>query len=183
MYHYNLLPKATQTKTKRWIILKQVTVGIAVINIFLVGSSLVLWNANNGLRTLIQSVQAQAQQTIEHRAARGQAYDIDEVNQQILLVSGIQAQHANILALNQEIVGVIPTGVTLSRIAVDFGTKKIALNGSATTRESFQGFRDLLQSSNEFTVVSFPFEALTKPTDIDFQVDVSFQPHHFLYAE
>lgn len=181
MYHYNLLPLPAQKSIKRWMIAQQVIVGVAVVNLFMIACTLVLWNANRGFSTLINTSEAQAQQSIDLRSARIVPYDIDTVNQEIAVIRAIQDQHMNMLALTNGIALLLPSGVTTSHIAVDVVSKKITFTGTAKTRTSFQALRDSIQASNAFTVVSFPYDALTKPSDIEFQIVVNFKPERFLY--
>lgn len=181
MYHYNLLPKEAQKRTKRWMIIKQVTIGIAVLNVFVFACSGVLWNANKGLHTLITTTEAQAQQSIGLRSERSTTYDIDAINQQIQALRSIQQEHVNLLALIKTLAEAFPTGTTASRISIDVTGRKITLTGVAQTREDLQRMRELLQQQTLFTITSFPYEALTQPENIEFQILLNFQSNAFTY--
>jgi len=181
MYHYNLLPIAAQKRIRHWLIIQQLQIGLAIITLLLIAFSIVLWNANRGLSTLIAAADEQAAQSIQLRSARVVPYDIDAVNQEITSIQTIQSQHINIIALMQSISAAFPAGVTASRITVDVTSQKLTFTGTAKTRAAFQSFQDSIQSTPGFSVLSFPYDALTQPANIDFQIVVRFTPNHFFY--
>jgi Tfp pilus assembly protein PilN len=181
MYHYNLLPKDEQKRTKRWILIKQLTIGLAVLNIILLACSVVLWNANRGLQTVITTVDAQAEQSIRLRSSRASTYDIDSINQEIVALRSIQNDHVNILALTTAIADTIPTDVVATHIAFDAKTRTITLNGVAETRDALQALRDNLQKQTAFAITAFPYDALTEPTNIEFQIVLTAKLTTFLY--
>lgn len=181
MYHYNLLPLEDQKRTKRWIVIKQLTIALCILNAFVLACSLVLWSANRGLHTLIQTTDAQAQQSIALRSVRATPYDIDEINKTIQSIDTIQRDHVNILSLVQAIAAVLPAGITATHISADVATHKITFSGVADTRDALQTLRDQLQQQTVFTIATFPFEALTQQSNIEFQMLLNFSASQFVY--
>lgn len=177
MFHYNLLQKKYQKQTRRWMIVKHISNGLILINIFLFTGAAVLFVGNMGLNTLIERSQEQTEYLQEHSDLI--VTDISTINQRIASLTKIQKGHVNYLDLLVDTARIIPTGIQLNNQRIDFESNTLHISGVAIDRAALHALQDNLNIDERLTISSFPYEVYTQTADITFIIDILFDPLAF----
>lgn len=96
---------------------------------------------------------------------------IREINNRTSRINQIQNSLANPLPIFYKIISLIPEGIVLKNLDIDFEKKEVKSSGHANLRENLITFQDNLEKSDFAKNISRPLSDLLKQKDINFTIN------------
>lgn len=170
----NLLPKNEQEELKIEFNIRFLKFfGISILAILLISAALlfiVYWGLK--IQTTANKKNLEIIQTGESgKKIIFMEQKIREINNKTSKISQIQNSLIDPLPIFYKIVSLIPEGIILKNINIDFEKKEVNSSGHADLRENLINFQDNLEKSDFAKDISRPLSDLLKQKDINFTIN------------
>lgn len=182
MYDFNLLPKAKQKNTRQWVMKQQLIMGLILVNGVLLAMCGTLGILHFSLQKIL--IASANEVSIVHNNstdAQSDSQDTQYINNRIQQLHSIQQEHPNYLGLLQEISTLLPAGVSVRSLNIDYTKNLLTIDGFAAERSNLQALQHQIEADDRFLITQFPFDALTVPKEIPFTIELTFTPKDFQY--
>ncbi|MBU0963477.1 hypothetical protein KKC06_00350 [Patescibacteria group bacterium] len=173
MISFNLLgheEKNSLRKLKVYYIIKHIS--FLAISLVLIISITLYFNyllLNNENESLDENIEGEIS-LLEQEKITSIEDTIEELNQQLVLIEGIQAEYIEWSGFIDKSSSIIPDGIVLSSIKFDAINKKFTISGKALTRENLLELNENFENFVFFTKIVSPISNLIKKENIDFQI-------------
>lgn len=94
--------------------------------------------------------------------------DMESFNSLLIQASAIQNEHYNPTLLIEHFTSLVPDGVSIINVNIQFAEKKISFSGMAKTRDDLINFQNNLSADDVFTNFTYPVSNLSEKENIDF---------------
>lgn len=102
-----------------------------------------------------------------------QSKDIISINQLTQKVDKIQQQYHPVTPTLMAVADLVPKGIVLNALNIDYEKKTISFSGLADTRQNFLDFQKALNDSTIFLHAESPVSDLTKKENIAFNINAN----------
>ena len=99
--------------------------------------------------------------------------EIADINKLIKRVNTAQQKYYKITPTIMDMASSEPEGITLNSLNISYSKKTVALSGTASTREAFLNFQEILNNNPLFVHVESPVSDLTKKENISFNISAN----------
>ncbi|MDA3840173.1 MAG: hypothetical protein PF572_03710 [Patescibacteria group bacterium] len=96
---------------------------------------------------------------------------VSEINNEIILLENIQADHVRWSVLFNYISTNSPDGISFRQINIDKKVPSISFNGLAVSRDQLLSFKIFLEDSSIFENIDFPIQNLLQKENINFEIN------------
>lgn len=172
MYHFNLLPSSYQKQCWHWVVGKQLTNAIIVLNIGLAAVIGLLFSWQKGFQKFSQPSTVTSAPVVETSDAQI-TQNLQKLNDRIIGLSRVQENHPDYLLLLQELAELYPNKLLLTSQQINYAEKSIQISGVAPTRQELLEFNTNLAASR-FRAELLPLDLLTLSTNIPFDLQLTF---------
>jgi uncharacterized protein YoxC len=172
----NLISPQMHETLKQRILLSTVRTFIVVILGVEVAFAAALFVGDYQLSVKAKRLLQEADRSTLLLRSQGQATIADTtklLNNQVNALQEIQERYVPWAPIFQNFSDLTPTGIALTNIHFNQTTGKVSFRGTASTREAYVHYEQVLQSSTLLKEVVFPLQ--TKKFDIEFTVTAGYQ--------
>jgi len=169
----NLLPKEEQLEFKEEILRRIITFGAIILSLVFV----VFIVLGLAIYTDMEIQAGTEGEVLQKKLSGEQGKKTTEVeqmiqsfNKRIEQAAAIQNAFHDNVPLLAKISGLLPDGITLENLAIDYRTGAASLSGSAKERKDLEALRDILKNDSDFGNIDLPLASLLKQKDIEFSI-------------